>query len=134
MENRQYYTDNLLEHYEKPRYYGVIPDADIVVTGENPRCGDVVTIYLNVGNGQTAERIQFEGQGCTISQASASILLEMVQGKTLAEIEALDYNDLIEKVGKNVVLTRVGCATLSLSTLKDAIRQYHTRRIKPVQS
>lgn len=134
MNDRQYYTDNLLEHYEQPRHYGTIPDADVTVRGENPGCGDVITIYLNVGQGEIAENIQFEGKGCSISQAAASILLEMVQGKSLAEIESLDYNDLIERVGKNVVLTRVGCATLSLGTLKDAVRQYRARQVKPVET
>lgn len=131
--NRQYYTDNLLEHYEQPRHRGAIPKADIVVRGENPGCGDVITIYLRVGPGDIAEKIQFEGEGCTISQGSASILLDMVQGKPLAEIEAIDYNDLIEALGRNVVLTRVNCATLSLSTLKDAIRQYQARPLQPIQ-
>jgi len=133
MNDRQYYTDNLLEHYEQPRHYGPIPDADVTVRGENPGCGDVITIYLSVSDGNIAETIQFEGRGCTISQAAASILLEMVQGKPLAEIESLDYNDLIERVGKNVVLTRVGCATLSLGTLQDAVRQYRARQVKPVE-
>ena len=75
--------------------------------------------------GEVAEAIQFEGEGCTISQGAASILVEMVQGKPLAEIQAIDYNSLIEKLGREVVLSRVRCATLGLSTLQSAIQRYY---------
>ena len=128
--NRQDYTDRFLEHYESPRHYGPLARAKVVIKGHNPACGDEVTIYLNVGEGEVAEQIQFESKGCTISQVGASILLEMVQGKPLAEIEAIDYNDLLEMLGKEIVLSRVRCATLGLTTLKSAIKQYHAHRNK----
>jgi nitrogen fixation NifU-like protein len=131
---RQDYIDRLLDHYESPRHRGTIVGADIVVAGHNPGCGDVVTIYLNVGEGNIAREIRFEGEGCTISQGAASILLEMAQGKPLAEIEAVDYNDLIEKLGKEVVLTRVRCATLSLQTLKEAIQRYYAHQPQTLSS
>jgi len=123
--DRQDYAVQLLEHYESPRHYGDFPEADVVANGENPGCGDVVTIYLNVGEGNVAQKIHFEGDGCTISLGATSVLLNMVQGKTLAEIQAIDYNDLITTLGKDVVLTRVKCATLGLKTLKEAVAQYH---------
>ena len=128
--DRQQYIDKLLQHYDTPRHHGAIPGADVILTGGNPRCGDVITIYLNVDGEDRVEQIQFEGEGCTISQASASILLERVQGKTLAEIEAIDYNDLVGELGRDIVLTRVRCATLSLSTLKSAIQEYYTAKSK----
>ena len=129
--NRQRYIDNLLEHYESPRFREAHPDADVVLQGINPGCGDVINIYLNVGEGHIATDIWFDGEGCTISQGAVSILLEMVQGRPLAEIEAIDYNELVEKLGKHIVLTRVRCATLGLKTLKDAIRQYNNRQSQP---
>lgn len=122
---RQQYIEKLLEHFDTPRHRGAILEADVVMTGRNASCGDMITIYLNVDDQDRVEHIQFEGEGCTISQASASILLDKVQGKTLAEIEAIDYNDLIEELGRDIVLTRVRCATLSLSTLKSAIQKYY---------
>ncbi len=97
----------------------------MVCEGTNPGCGDVITIYLNVGEGDIAEEIRFEGEGCTISQGAVSILLEMVQGKTLAEIQAIDYNALIDKLGREVVLSRVRCATLGLNILNQAIQRYY---------
>ena len=127
---RQDYTEQLLEHYESPRHYGALPDADVVVEGENPGCGDFVTIYLKVKTNDTVEAVQFEGEGCTISLAATSMLMEMAHGKTLVEIQAIDYNALIEKLGREVVLTRVRCATLGLKMLKEAIRQHYAKQIQ----
>ncbi len=129
--DRQSYAEQLLEHYEAPRHCGPLPDASVVARAENPGCGDAITIYLKVGPGSVATQVQFEGEGCAISLASASLLMEMVQGKTLAQIQAINYNDLIDKLGKEVVLTRVNCATLGLKTLKEAIRQYYVQQIQP---
>ena len=123
--DRQHHIDNLLEHYESSPYRGTLPNADVVAKGDNPGCGDTVTIYLNIGNGNTAQEIKFEGEGCIISQGAVSILLEEVHGKTLAEIEAIDYNDLVDRLGRDIVLTRIRCATLGLKTLKEAIQQHN---------
>lgn len=116
-----------------PRYRGQpARTADVVVARENPGCEDVVTIYLTVGRNNVAQEIRFEGEGCIISQSAASILLDLVQGKPLAEIEAIDYNAFIEELGKEVVLTRVRCATLVLTTLKAAIKQYYACQAQPL--
>ena len=122
---RQHYIDTLLEHYEASPYRQAHPEADVVAQGSNPGCGDVITIYLNVDEDGRAKEVWFEGEGCTISQASVSILLQQVQGKPLAEIENINYNDLVETLGKDVVLTRVRCAVLGLKTLHEAIQQYY---------
>ena len=122
---RQQHVDKLLAHSEEPRHHGPLPDADVVMPGGNPVCGDAVTIYLTVNEAGVAEAVHFEGEGCIISQAATSILLDMIQGKPLAEIEAIDYNDLLEILGREIVMTRVRCATLGLSTLKNAVRQYY---------
>ena len=129
--HRQHYIDRLLEHYESSRYRATRADADVVLQGINPGCGDIINIYLNVGEGNIATEIWFDGEGCIISQGAVSILLEMVQGRPLAEIEAIDYNELVERLGKHIVLTRVRCATLGLKTLKDAIQHYHTHQHRP---
>jgi nitrogen fixation NifU-like protein len=104
--------------------------ADVVLPGGNPGCGDIVTIYLKVNNaGDHVERVTFEGEGCTISQAAASILTEMVKGKPLAEIDEMDFNDMIDELGREVVSTRPRCATLALGTLKAAIVKYRNDHI-----
>ena len=101
--DRQQYIETLLEHYESPRYREAHPEADIVWQGSNPGCGDIITIYMNVGPGDTAAEIWFEGELCTIIQGATSIVLEMVHGKPFAAIEDINYNELIEKLGKEVV-------------------------------
>ncbi len=129
MYSRQEYIEFLLDHYQNPRNRHAMSDADVVRPGGNPGCGDVITLYLKVD--PVTERvtdISFEGEGCTISQASTSILTEMVQGKTLAEIEALSHDDLLDTLGRDVVMTRPRCALLSLDTLMGATREYRTQQ------
>lgn len=127
--DRQLIIENLQDHYENPCNYGALENADVVQEGGNPGCGDIVTIYLRVNGDDTIEQVSFEGEGCTISQAAASIVTEMVKGKTLAEIEAMDYNDLLDLLGREVVMTRVRCATLALGTLKGATKRYITQKM-----
>jgi nitrogen fixation NifU-like protein len=123
--DRQEAIEYLLEHYENPRNSGPMEDADVVMPGGNPGCGDVVTLYVKLNEaGDHVERVTFEGQGCTISQAAASILTEMVAGKPLAEIDEMDFNAMIDELGREVVSNRPRCATLALGTLKAAIAKY----------
>ncbi len=119
--------DFLLDHYQDPRCHGELPGADVVQQGGNPGCGDVVTIYLKVGE-QGSVQVQFTGSGCTISQAAASILAEHVQGFSLEEIEALDHNLMVAELGEELVQTRPRCANLALETLKTAVHQYRIGR------
>jgi nitrogen fixation protein NifU and related proteins len=123
--DRQEAIENLLDHYEHPRNHGPLEDADVVMPGGNPNCGDVVTIYLRLNPaGDGVQRVTFEGKGCTISQAAASILTELAQNKPLAELDEMDFNDMIEILGREVVSTRPRCATLALGTLKAAIHKH----------
>ena len=125
--DRQEAIENLLDHYEHPRNQGPQDPVDVVMPGGNPGCGDIITIYLKVKpSGDGVERVTFEGSGCTISQAAASLLTELVEGKPLAEIDEMDFNDMIDILGREVVSTRPRCATLALGTLKAAIHKYRT--------
>jgi len=122
MLTRQEQMELILDHYEHPRHKGVLEDADAVVEGGNPGCGDIVKIYLKLDNeGRVAA--SFEGEGCTISQASASYLMDEVNGKPLDEVLAFDHNELMEGLGQEIVQQRTRCATLSLDTLRAAIRK-----------
>ena len=77
----QMYREVILDHYKNPRGHGAIADADAHAEGQNPLCGDEVTIYVKFGDdGDTIEEVDFEGRGCAISQAATSMLTEMVQG------------------------------------------------------
>jgi nitrogen fixation NifU-like protein len=121
--DRQEQIEFLLDHYENPRHKQPMDGDDVVtVEGGNPGCGDVVKIYLRV-NDEGKAAVTFEGEGCTISQASASYLSEFASGKTLDELARLDHNDLIDALGREIVTQRSRCATLSLDTLRSAIRK-----------
>ena len=129
--DRQEAIENLLDHYERPRNQGAMDDADVTLPGGNPGCGDVVTIYLKLDpEGERVERVTFEGQGCTISQAAASMLTEMVEGQPVALVDQMDFNDMIDHLGREVVSTRPRCATLALGTLKAAVTKYRTDKVR----
>ncbi|HET6687924.1 MAG TPA: iron-sulfur cluster assembly scaffold protein [Rubrobacter sp.] len=129
--DRQLQIQILLDHYEKPRHRGVLDDADVAMPGGNPGCGDVVTVYLKAADDQEhIERATYEGEGCTISMAASSMLLEDVQrgDLTMDQVLELDYHEMIEQLGRQVVASRPKCATLGLGTLKAAIRKYQKDR------
>jgi nitrogen fixation NifU-like protein len=118
--DRQLFLDYILDHYHNPRRRGRIENADVVLKGGNPGCGDVVIIYIKRDGGKL--EISFEGEGCTVSQACASIVCEYANGKSAEEILKIDYKFLEENIGEEVLKTRFKCATLALDTLKEAIR------------
>lgn len=127
--DRQEQIDFILDHFQNPRNHGELDPADVTMPGGNPGCGDVVTIYLTVDrDGDRIKQVRFTGEGCTISQAAASILLEEMEGQPLAAVDALDYNEMIDQLGREVVSTRPRCATLALGTLKSAVKKYRIDR------
>lgn len=118
--DRQLFLDYILDHYHNPRRRGKLENADVVLKGGNPGCGDVVIIYLRKGEDGRVE-VSFEGEGCTVSQACASITCDFANGKTVEEIKNMDYKFLEEHIGDEILKTRFKCATLALDTLKSAI-------------
>jgi len=122
--DRQAAIEYLLELYESPTHRGTIDDPDVSVNGGNPGCGDIVTIHLKVGNGDKADVIRFEGEGCTISQAAAELVSEKMEGATLDEIAELQQDLIIDELGREIVMSRPRCATLALGTLKQAVDEY----------
>ena len=133
--DRQEYIETLLDHYEHPRNRRAIAGAEIDFTGGNPGCGDIIHMYASVdGEGHITD-VSFEGEGCTISQAAASIVTEMVQGKTLAELDGMNYETLVEELGSEVVAPRIKCAVLALGTLKAGAAEYRQQqRIQALRS
>ena len=132
--DRQAQIELLLDRYENPRYKGKLNDAaDVSLEGGNPGCGDILHFYLKF-DGERLEKISFEGEGCTISQASADILAEMVEGKAIPELEALGHEKLMEVLGEEIVQNRTRCAMLSLDTLKLALRKYREQRVLKARS
>ena len=98
----------------------------VVQKGGNPGCGDVVTFYLKVNGDDRIEAISFEGEGCTISLAGASVVTEMFTGKTLADVGGhAGRGDPGHLLGREIAGTRLKCATLGLNTVKAAVRHLH---------
>ena len=131
--DRQEQIEILLDHYEHPRHRHASTDADVTMPGGNPGCGDVITIYLGVGEDDNSIReVSFEGEGCTISQAAASILMELIEDEkwTLDNIAESDYNTMIDLLGREAVQMRPRCATLALGTLKAAVKKYRRDKMR----
>lgn len=122
--DRQAQIEFILDHYESPRNREQLDNADVVAEGGNPGCGDIVTIYLQVDEDERVKRVTFEGEGCTISQAAASLVTEMIEGRPLREVLELSYDAIVDELGREVVMTRPRCATLALGTVKAAIDSY----------
>jgi nitrogen fixation protein NifU and related proteins len=118
------YREVILDHYKNPRGHGVIEDADAQAEGLNPLCGDEVTIYVQFeDDGETIDEVKFSGRGCAISQASTSMLMEMVQGRKAGEIAGLPKEALLEEIGIPLTPIRLKCALLGLGVLKVALHR-----------
>lgn len=127
MLTRQEQLEFIIDHYENPRHKHPLANADAMVEGGNPGCGDIVKVYLKIEDGRIIA--SFEGEGCTISQASASFLMDEINGKTLAEALAIDHTELMENLGQEIVQQRTRCATLSLDTFRAAVRKRERDRM-----
>jgi nitrogen fixation NifU-like protein len=114
------YREIILDHNKNPRNRGTLDPADYSFEDVNPLCGDEVRIDLRV-NDDTVTDVKFTGRGCAISQASASMLTEMVAGRPLDEVKAITKDDLLEELGVTLSPARLKCALLSLKVLKAGI-------------
>jgi nitrogen fixation protein NifU and related proteins len=118
------YREVILDHYKNPRGHGVIEGADAEAEGQNPLCGDEVSIYVAFGeDGETIDDVKFSGRGCAISQAATSMLMEMVSGRTATEVAGLDKDELLAEIGVPLTPVRLKCAMLGLTTLKVALHK-----------
>ncbi len=126
--DRQAYIDHILDHFQHPRHKGRLPDADVQLGGGNPGCGDLITMYVRIGDDDRVSEVGFEGEGCTISQAGGSIVSELAQGLTLDEVKELGLAEINDEMGEEVVKSRVRCATLALGTLQAAVDQFRRDR------
>ncbi|HTO91081.1 MAG TPA: SUF system NifU family Fe-S cluster assembly protein [Candidatus Sulfotelmatobacter sp.] len=114
------YRENILDHYKHPRHHGTIENADISYEDGNPLCGDKLRMDFRIRDGRI-EDVAFSGHGCSISQASASMLCERVAGKSLDEVKQLSRDDVLEMLGIELGPVRLKCALLALKTLKAGV-------------
>ncbi len=114
------YRENILDHYKHPRNRGTLDHPDITYEDANPLCGDQLRIDIEVKEGRI-ERIRFSGHGCSISQASASMLCERLEGQPLEEVKKLTREDVLEMLGIELGPVRLKCALLALKTVKAGV-------------
>ena len=113
-----FYREMILDHYKNPRNYGTLEQPDFTYEDDNPLCGDRIRIDVKLDEAGRVAAVRFSGQGCAISQASASMLTEEIMGKTLEELRRFDKDALLEMLGIQLSPVRLKCALLSLKVLK----------------
>jgi nitrogen fixation protein NifU and related proteins len=122
------YAEEIIAHYERPHNKGEIKSPSISFHENNPLCGDDLTIYLKIEKNKI-EEVKFNGAGCAISMASASMLTDFIKGKSLSEIEKMGLATVIELIGIDPGPARLKCATLSLRTVKEAVFLYQHKEV-----
>ena len=115
------YREAILDHYKNPRNHGQLDPHDYSYEDDNPLCGDRLRIDVRVGEDHKVKEVAFSGQGCAISQASASMLTEHIIGKSLDEVKQLNKDDILEMLGIELGPVRLKCALLSLKVLKAGV-------------
>lgn len=115
------YREFILDHYHNPRKKGLLDPHDLEYEDDNPVCGDTIHLTLCVDENDVITEAGWDGDGCAISMASASILYETLPGKTLDEVKAISPEDIYEMLGITLSPVRVKCAMLSLKVLKGGV-------------
>jgi nitrogen fixation protein NifU and related proteins len=128
------YQDNILDHYENPSHRGTLAHPTFEIRDLNPLCGDEVRIQARLDDESRLAEICFEGKGCVISLAAASMLMEEVEGKTLDEVKKMGRQDMLDLLGVPLTTMRVKCAILPLRALEKAIHRYEEQGTAPPQA
>lgn len=134
MSSADIYREIILDYYRNPRNYGKIENPDIAQRDSNPLCGDELEMHLNIRDNKVAE-VKFTGKGCAISQASASMLTELILGKDFDFVKKLSKEDIFDNLGLHELgPARIKCALLSLKVLKSGLYSYLSEKLKDTAS
>jgi nitrogen fixation protein NifU and related proteins len=112
------YREMILDHFRNPRHKGLISPANIDYAEDNPVCGDHLHLTIQLDENNIVQDVGWDGEGCAISQASASMLYESLIGKSLDEIRSIDKQEILDLLGIDLSAARIKCALLSLKVLK----------------
>jgi len=118
------YSEIILDYYRHPRNKGTLDHPHIKAKDSNPLCGDIIEMQLELDGNDSVKDVRFNGQGCAISQASASMLTELVKGKTLDDARNISKEEILSLIGGQLSAVRLKCALLSLKVLKTGVYTY----------
>jgi nitrogen fixation NifU-like protein len=118
------YSEIILDYYRHPRNKGTLEHPQISAKDSNPLCGDIIEMQLELDKNNSVKEVRFNGQGCAISQASASMLTELVKGKTLDDARKISKDEILSLIGGQLSAVRLKCALLSLKVLKTGVYNY----------
>lgn len=118
------YREQLLDHYHNPENYGILEDAEIDIEMDNPTCGDKIHLTARLDGQGQIEKVMFEGQGCVVSMAAASMLTEEIVGKSPGEVAAMGLSEIQEMMGGvRLSMGRVKCALLALNAVQQGLQE-----------
>ncbi|OYT43436.1 MAG: iron-sulfur cluster assembly scaffold protein [Candidatus Aenigmarchaeota archaeon ex4484_56] len=125
------YSKKVIEHFTNPKNVGEIKDADGIGKVGNIVCGDVMWIYIKIGDGEVIEDIKFKTYGCAAAIATSSILTELVKGKTIKESMKITNKDILNILGE-LPQNKIHCSLLAVDALKEAIYDYLSKKNLPI--
>ena len=120
------YSATIVEHFRHPRNYGALLEPEVAYEDVNPLCGDRIRMELHVSADQTIAAVRFRGDSCIISRAAASMLTELIQGRSLQEVVALPPDVLLTALHTPIRPARMKCALLPLHVVQAGIAAYHS--------
>ena len=123
------YAENILDHYNYPRNKGKLEDPDIFTKDSNPLCGDVVEFSINMNDGKVKD-VKFDGKGCAICLASASMLTDFIKDKKVEEILKMEKENLLKLLGIELSPNRLKCALLPMEVVKVGMKMYKAQGMK----
>jgi nitrogen fixation NifU-like protein len=123
------YNKKVIQHFSHPKFFGKIKNPDVIGTAGNPRCGDLLTLYLKIDEKtQKIKDIKFETLGCAAAIAASDMICELAKGKTLGQASNIGFQDVSNKLGILPPL-KIHCAQLVTEALRDAIGKYERKKL-----